>query len=171
MEAVGSPAGDRELGLAYAEMAVRGDQAAGERALKLLQRDEAETGGAPGDTEVHDRLGFLEQVSGDPDAAGSEYNRAIEANPYDSLALGDLALIRARQHQYGEAERLWKTAFDHDPVQIGAGLNLAIVECAAGKRPDALATLERVLVFDPDNSKARSLAAEIRAGKTGCAVR
>jgi Flp pilus assembly protein TadD len=171
LEAVGSPAGDRELGLAYAEMALHGDQEAGARAIRLLRRQEEEAKGARGDAELHTRLGFLEQVNGHSDVAAAEYGLALEANPFDAVALGDLALIKVKQHQYEEAERLLETAFGHDPVQIGAGLNLAIMECSTGNRAEALRTLERVLVFAPDNTKARTLAAETRAGKSTCVVR
>ena len=116
-------------------------------------------------------MGFLEQVSGHTDRAAEEYERALQANPFDSLALGDLALIKAKQHQYAEAERLWKTAFEHDPVQTGAGLNLAIVACETGNRAEALRTLARLLVFAPDNGQGRNLVTGIRAGKVACSSR
>jgi predicted CXXCH cytochrome family protein len=171
LEAVGPAPRDREVGLAYAQMAERGDQEAGRRAIQLLIRDEEEAKGAAKDPEVHSQLGFLEQVSGQTDKAAAEYEQALQANPFDSLALGDLALIKAKQHQYVEAERLWKTAFDHDPVQTGAGLNLAIVACETGNRAEAIRTLERLLVFAPDNGQAGNLAAEIRSGKVACSPR
>ena len=169
LEPVGSSRpGDRELGLAYAEMAVRGDRDAASRALVLLTREEKEAQGASSDPEVHSRLGFLEQVTGHIDTAAEEYERAIQANPYDSLALGDLGLNRATQHQYAAAERLWKAAFNHDPVQIGAGMNLAVVECATGDRHGATEALTRLLEFAPDDTKANQLMAEIRSGKKAC---
>jgi predicted CXXCH cytochrome family protein len=169
LEAVGeSAAPDRELGIAYAQMFLRGDREAGDRAIELLLRDEKQTHGATGDAELHSQLGFLEQVRGDTAAAAAEYGTALNADPNDSLALGDLALIKAQHHQIGEAEHLWKTAFNHDPVQIGAGLNLAIVECETGNGPEALRTLDRVLLFDPDNTKARGLSGEIHTRKKPC---
>jgi tetratricopeptide (TPR) repeat protein len=149
-------------------MAERGDQEAGRRAIKLLTRDEEESKGAAKDPELHSQLGFLEQVSGHTDKAAEEYERALQANPFDSVALGDLALIKAKQHKYAEAERLWEKAFDHDPVQTGAGLNLAIVACETGNRAEALRTLDRLLLFAPDNGQAQNLAMEIRAGKASC---
>jgi hypothetical protein len=171
LEAVGSSPRDRDFGLAYAQMAERGDQEAGQRAIKLLTRDEEEAKGAVKDPELHSQLGFLEQVSGHSDKAEAEYEQALQANPFDSVALGDLALIKAKQHQYAKAEQLWKTAFDDDPVQTGAGLNLAIVACEIGNRAEALRTLERLLVFAPDNGQAHKLAMEIRSGKVSCSPR
>lgn len=161
-------ADDRDLGLAYAQMAERGDRDAAQRAMTLLSRAEKHAAGAPPDPELHGRLGFLEQVSGDPAAAAKEYELAIKADPYDSLALGDLALIRAKQHHYAASERLWKAAFKHDPVEIGAGLNLGIVECDTGNPPEAIKALERVLQFAPDDPQAYRLLAAIESGKQTC---
>jgi predicted CXXCH cytochrome family protein len=169
LETVGpEKANDRDLGLAYAQMAERGDRDAAERAMDLLRRAEKDSAGAAPDPELHGRLGFLEQVSGHPGAAAKEYEQAVAADPYNSLALGDLALIRAEQHQYAAAERLWKAAFEHDPVQIGAGLNLAIVECETGNSEDAVKALKRVLEFAPDNAKAYELLYAIESGKHPC---
>ncbi len=111
---------------------------------------------------------FLDQLSGKSAAAVEEYQMALEADPYCSLAAGDLALLKAGQHQYAEASRLWKQVFDHDPSQLGAGMNLAIVECAVGERGDALATLNRLLEFSPDDQKAKAVAERIRAGSQKC---
>lgn len=59
----GEPADDREFGLAYAQLAERGDHDAASRAIELLRRAE-ERSGAGGDHELHAQLGFLEQVQG-----------------------------------------------------------------------------------------------------------
>ena len=169
LEPVGPPdTSDRDVGLAYAEMSLRGDRDAAARAMTVLRQEEQKTHGAPEDAELHSRLGFLDQVNGDIAAATDEYDQALKANPYDALALGNMALIKAGRHEYAEAERLWKLSFDYDPVQTGAGMNLAIVACQTGNRAEALSTLDRLLLFDPDNTKARLLAAEIRAARKTC---
>jgi predicted CXXCH cytochrome family protein len=172
LETVGSPAADdRDLGLAYAQMAVRGDKEAGLRALTLLHRAEEKATGAEGDAELHAQLGFLEQISGHGDEASAEYRRALVADAFHSLAAGNLALIEAGQHHEAEAVRLWGRVFEHDPVQLGAGLNLAVIECQLGNRSAALSALERLLTFAPDNDKARILRAEIRSGRRACVAR
>lgn len=172
LEAVGGiVADDRDLGLAYAQMAARGNQAAGERGMTLLERAEHTESGSNRDPELHAQLGFLDQMSGKSAAAVEEYQMALEAAPNSSLAAGDLALLKAGQHQYADASRLWKTVFDHDPAQSGAGMNLAIVECGLGAGAEALATLGRLLEFSPDNQNAKALAREIRAGNRQCGTR
>jgi predicted CXXCH cytochrome family protein len=169
MEAVGGiRADDRDLGLCYAEMAERGNQAAGERAFKLLKEAEKEDKDERSDEELHTQLGFLEQMNGQRAAASEEYQMALQADPYDEVAAGDLALLKASQHDYPDAAALWKSVFDHDPAELGAGMNLAIVDCGMGKRDSALETLDRLLAFSPDDEKARVLEREIRSGDHRC---
>lgn len=163
----GSAVSDRDLGLAYALAATRGDRAAGERAMRLL--GEAETmPGSVGDAELHEQYGFLDQIAGEKAAAGREYGEALADDPHDSVAAGDLALLKAGDHQYSEAVALWERAFDEDPVQLKAGLNLAIVECGLGRKEAALGTLDRILEFSPDDGSARDMAWGIRSGRRGC---
>ena len=164
----GVAASDRDLGLAYAQMAARGDQAAGERAMDLLRRAELHNAGAREDSELHAQLGFLEQIDGQLDEAVKEYRLALDANADDGLAAGDLALIEAQRHNSREAIRLWGAVFAHDPTQLRAGMNLAVTECAQGEQEAALGTLDRMLMFSPDDGWARSFAAEIRAGRRSC---
>jgi len=164
----GMTASDRDLGLAYAQMAVRGDQAAGERAMALLRRAEVHNAGDREDSELHAQLGFLEQVDGHLDEAAKEYKLALEANADDALAAGDLGLIDAQRNNSREAIRLWEEVFAHDPTQSKAGMNLAVMECAQGEGEAALETLERMLVYSPDDQQARSFVAQIRTGKQGC---
>jgi cytochrome c-type biogenesis protein CcmH/NrfG len=80
-------------------------------------------------------------------------------------------VIEARRHNAAEATRLWESVFAHDPTQLKAGMNLAVTECAQGKREAALGTLDQMLVFSPDDRQARSVAAEIRTGRQICGVR
>lgn len=172
LEAVGGvAASDRDLGLGYAQMAGRGNQAAGQRALTLLRQAERAVKDARSDPELHTQLGFLEQMNGQRAAASEEYQMALEANSDDAVAAGDLAFLKAGQHLYPEAAALWKSVFEHDPAQLGAGMNLAIVECGMGNRDSALATLDRLLTFSPDDRKAKMLEREIRSGGHRCGAR
>jgi predicted CXXCH cytochrome family protein len=160
----------RDLGLAYAMAGTRGDRAAGERAMHLLREAEALPGSAT-DHELHEQLGFLDQLAGDKDAAAREYNLALAADSYDSIAAGNLALLKAGDRQYAEAIDLWERAFREDPVQLKAGMNLAVVECGLGRKEAALETLDRILTFSPDDGAARNLAREIRSGRHDCRSR
>ena len=163
----GMTAGDRELGLAYAQMAERGDQGAGKRALELLRTAEASPDAAR-DHELHAELGFLDQIDGKTDEAAKEYQKALEADAYDALAAGDLALIEAKRNDTGAAIRLWQSVIEHDPTQATAAMNLAVVECAEGGKAGALKALDRVLDFSPDDTAAREFVEQIRSGRRRC---
>jgi predicted CXXCH cytochrome family protein len=161
---------DRDFGLAYAAEAARGDRSAMERARELLRQAEASPAEAA-DHELHAQLGFVEQVRGDKQVAAREYARALAADPYDSFAAGNLGLLRAGAGQDGAAEQLWDRAFQDDPVQLKMGMNLALVECGLGKREASLATLDRLLMFSPDDGAARKLKGEIISRQHVCRPR
>jgi tetratricopeptide (TPR) repeat protein len=166
-KAGGDPSDGRDLGLAYAMEAAKGNREAGQRALRLL-REAERSPGADADHELHSQLGFLEQVAGDKDAAEREYGLALMGDGHDSFAAGNLALLKAGDRRFGKAVALWERAFQEDPVQIKAGINLAIVECGLGRREAALGTLDRVLEFSPDEKKALEMEQQIRTGGKGC---
>jgi len=160
-------ADDREFGLAYAQLAERGDRDAAKRAIEFLRRAE-ERSGTSGDHELHAQLGFLEQVQAHAQAAAGEYRTALRADGYDEIAAGDLALIEAQQRRFAEAIGLLKGVFDRDPGEVGAGMDLAALECGSGQREAAIRTLERVLHFSPDEDRARHMVEEIQTGKQRC---
>jgi hypothetical protein len=167
---VPGPEKDRDLGLAYAFAASRGDRQAGEQALVYLARAEEQPGSAA-DAQLHEKLGFLHQLAGDKDAASREYAAALAADAHDSVAAGNLALLKAGDRRYAEAIDLWRQAFAEDPVQLKAGMNLAIVECGLGRKEAALGTLQRILDFAPDDGQARDLLRGIRSGARPCVAR
>lgn len=166
----GVAAGDRDLGLAYAQMAESGDTQAGTRALDLLRRAEATAGGAAHDHELHAQIGYLEQLGGHPEDAAREYRAALAADPDDALAAGNLALIEAESRRFSAAAALWRDVLAHDPTELNAGFNLAVLECGAGEPGSALETLDGMLQFAPDNDRARTMAEEIRTGRRACSA-
>ena len=161
-------ASDRELGLAYAQIAQRGDRLNGEMALTLLRKAEAMEAATAKDAELHTEMGFLEQESGDIHAADREYRAALAADPDDATARGDMAVLFAGTGDYTTAVRLWQRVFDADPVQAAAGYNLALGQCRLGHKADAEATLKRLLSFAPDDQRARSLAIALAGGTQVC---
>jgi Tfp pilus assembly protein PilF len=161
-------AGDRELGLAYAQMAQRGDRASGETALVLLRKAEALEASTVKDAELHTQLGFLEQASGNIHAADREYRAALAADPDDGTARGDMAVLFAGTGDYATAVRLWQRVFDANPAQTAAGYNLALGQCRLGQRTEAEATLKRLLRLAPDDQRARALAAALAGGTQSC---
>jgi len=156
-------AGDRELGLAYAQLAEHGNRNVGEKALRLLQK--AEKGGAS-DVQLHSQLGFIEQMSGDKTSARMEYTDALMEDPYEAIALGNLAVLDATSGHTADAVNLLQRVVDADPSQTAAGLNLAFIECKIGDKKKALEILEGLSQFNPDNpTLSNFLASGIYAGE------
>jgi len=162
------PAGDREFGLAYAELVERGDRKAGEKALSLLRK--AEKDGA-NDVQVHTQLGVLEQMSGDKVKARKEYGDALVVNPYESTALGNLAVLDAASGRTADAINLLQRVVDADPSQMAAGLNLAFIECKVGDKKKALEILAGLSRFNPDDPTLRKFLASGTYGGEHCDLR
>ncbi|RXH54350.1 tetratricopeptide repeat protein [Granulicella sibirica] len=137
---------DREYGLAYAQLARRGNRAAGERALALLTK--AQQSGA-NDAQVDLQLAFLQQISQHPVQARANYEAALQQDPYDPTSLANLAVIDASSNRVEEAVVLLKKLVSADPSQTPAGLNLAFIECRLGRKQEALAVLHRMVEFNP----------------------
>lgn len=154
--------GDRELGLAYAQIAERGDRAAGEKALPLLRAAEAQESGE--DAVLHVNLGYLLQRTGQAEAARAEYIAALRANPYEAEALGNLGVLDATSSRLVEAVRLLDRLVVADPGQTAAGLNLAFIECSVGQVEQARALIGRLLEWAPDAETVRVFA---RTGEMG----
>jgi len=158
----------RDEGIAWAQLALRGDRAAGERAMQLLLKAEASDPAQASDTELHTQLGFLEQESSNRERAKSEYRAALQANPLNGTASGDLAVLDAQAGDFAAALPLWQTAFDHDPGASAAGIDLAVAQCRLGQTAAAAQTLMRVLLFSPDNDAARRFSLALNAGTQQC---
>ena len=142
---------DRELGLAYAQMAEHGDHAAAERALRLLGRAEAAEAPGAADPTLHARFGFLLQISGDRTSARSEYQAALRQNPDEPSALSNLAVLEATAGHPQQALILLERLIANDPTQTSAGLNLAFIACRLNDQARAAETLVTLARYNPDD--------------------
>jgi predicted CXXCH cytochrome family protein len=164
-------ASSRDLGIAYSQLALHGDRQAGQQALRLLREAERDLSTNPSslpDADLHTQLGFLEQSNGDAANAAREYRLAIAANPFDAVAMGNTALIEAKGGDLKSAAGLWASAFEYDPTQNAAAVNLASTYCELGDKVSATRVLDRLLLFSPDNRQARQFAAAIADGSQTC---
>jgi tetratricopeptide (TPR) repeat protein len=162
--------GARDEGIAWAQLALRGDRSAGERAMQLLLDAEKADAKQVDDGALHMQLGFLEQMSGDRERARAEYAAALRADPYNETAAGDLAVLDAQNGDFASALPLWQSAFEHDPGASAAGIDLAVGQCRTAGKDAAEQTLRRVLLFSPDNDSARKSLLALEAGTQRCAV-
>ena len=144
--------GDRELGLAYAQLAEHGSKDAQEKAANLLRKAERE---GASDAQVHTQLGFIEQISGDKTSARKEYAEALVEDPYEATVLGNLAVLDAASGRTEDAINLLQSVVDADPSQTAAGLNLAFIECRIGDKKKAMDVLSVLSRFNPDDPMLR----------------
>ena len=165
------PASERDTGLAYAQFAQRGDpktaRAAAERALSLLSKLPPTT---PVDVEVAVRLGYLEQISGDPASARAAYTAALTANPWEPTALANLAVLDAGSNRVPEAIHLLERLVNADPAQTAAGLNLAFIQCSLNKPAQARVLLDRLRKSNPDDPQLRQFLASGQYAGQRCSL-
>lgn len=159
----GNPRPDpRDLGLAYGEVAARGNEPAARESLRLLEGSLPQHGSDP---DVLTRLAFLYQMLGDLDRAERFYGRALEADADRGVVAANLGTLYARRGLLDRALVLWREAFEDNPQLSELGLNLAMGLCAAGDVSGARRVVQRVLAHDPDLQAARALLASTMAGR------
>ena len=113
-------AGDRELGLAYAEIGVRtGNRRQQTEAIRLLTA-------APQDAEVQVRLADLQERAGNSGRALELYRAALRQDPNAVVALVNLGRLYGSSGLLDEAVALWREALKHNPCLAEAGANLQI---------------------------------------------
>jgi hypothetical protein len=135
--------GDRELGLAYAEVGVStGDRRQLVEAIRLLTA-------APQDPEVQVRLADLQERAGNTDRAAALYRDALRTAPDIVLALVNLGRIYGSKGRLDEAIALWRDALKRNPCLVEAGSNLQIALEAKGDRAgrDAVRRDQEACVF------------------------
>ena len=134
-------AGDRALGLAYAEL---GDKRAKEH---LLRAD-------PADWPVRLRLAVLET---DPIRAAALYESVLKEKPGETSALVNLGAIYASAGRTEQAATLWERALAANPAIEEAVLNLSQIRPAAA----AEIILKRYLELNPASPAALARLASI----------
>ena len=113
-------AGDRELGLAYAEIGVRtSNRRQQAEAIRLLTA-------APQDAEVQVRLADLQERAGNSGRALALYRAALRQDPNAVVALVNLGRLYGSSGLLDEAIALWREALKHNPCLAEAGANLQI---------------------------------------------
>jgi hypothetical protein len=115
-----SDRGDRELGLAYAEMFARtNDARQGKEAMRLLF-------GSLRDDAVQTRLAGLYRAQGQATQASAVYRALLKKNPKLAVALVNLGESYGSSGHLDEAIALWREALKVNPCLEEAGTNLRI---------------------------------------------
>jgi len=145
---------ERDYALAWETLAQQGVDRAEQAAEEALRKAVKEN---PEDPELLAALGFVEQRHFHEGVARELYERALKINPLLIDAAVNLGVLDARAGDAKRAVELWQGAFARAPQRSVIGMNLAMVFCAAGQRDVAKKYVDRLLEFNPDYGKGRSL--------------
>jgi tetratricopeptide (TPR) repeat protein len=158
----------RDLALAWASLAEGGMASALAEAETRLRRAVKEK---PDDPALLTALGFIEQKHGRRAEARKDYEHALEIDPLDNEAAGNLGVIDAQEGHMERAVSLWQQAFERVPGKSAVGMNLAQVYCSSAQFDQARAYTRRVLQFNPDLPEAKALMRSLNADPPKCAAR
>jgi tetratricopeptide (TPR) repeat protein len=154
----------RMLGLAYAEVALRGNDPFHNREA-WLQLSEALPQYAA-EPELMTRLAFIQESRGATEQALKLYEAALRAKPRRAsqfvIAAVNAGRIYATRGEIERAVALWQDALEVNPALSEAAFNLALALQLQGDGKKAGETLERLLRFDPDSTRSKDLLRQIR---------
>ncbi len=161
----GTTATPRDIAVATFNLIANGDLAAAPAALPLLEAAHKQN---PRDVQVLTDLAWLAQQRGDTKRATDLYSAALLEDPENIAANTDYGVLLARAGELQQAAQRWNVVFRRNPSISELGYDLGQVECALGNRTSAQNLLNRLLTFNPDDQRARSLLVEIAAGRKPC---
>jgi cytochrome c-type biogenesis protein CcmH/NrfG len=156
----GAPSGPRDLGLAYAIVALREQNAVyGTRAFDLLREAERQN---PNEPQTLAYLADLYKTRKDDQNAERLYRRLYSLDPTQSSAPTNLGAYEMERGHNEEAIRLFQEALRISPALVLVRLNLAAALIRTGKVAEARTVLEKTLQFNPSFTAARDLLDQIR---------
>lgn len=146
--------GREEARIAFAELELWQPQ------VGLLDRMLEE---APGHPIILTNRGVAKLKIGDEVGAATDLEAALATTPDAAPALANLALVRMRQDEYGEAKRLLERAAEIAPEEADVLVYLAVCKNNQGDDKGAAADLRRALEIAPEHAEAARLLSEIGA--------
>jgi hypothetical protein len=144
----------RDYALAWQTLAQKGLAGASQLAEEYLRQAVKDW---PEDAAVQAAMGFVEQRHGQLQDARDYYERALKIDPLSNEAAANLGILEARAGNIRRAVELWNDAFARVPNESAIGMNLAMVFCASGQKDIARKYVDRVLEFNPDYHRGKSL--------------
>jgi tetratricopeptide (TPR) repeat protein len=104
---------------------------------------------APDDPILHERLATLKQLSGDLTDAATNALRAVNLLPSNSEDWSQLGVILAKQKKYEDATAAFRRAFQLNPEDVWALLDLAQSLKDLGRRDEAIHEYRHALAVKP----------------------
>jgi hypothetical protein len=156
----GAPASPRDLGLAYAIVALREQNAVySMRAFDLLREAERQN---PNEPQTLAYLADLYKTRKDDPNAERLYRRLYALDPTQSSAPTNLGAYEMERGHNEEAIRLFQEALRISPALVLVRLNLAAALIRTGKTAEARTVLDKALQFNPSFTAAREMLDRIR---------
>jgi hypothetical protein len=156
----GAPSSPRDLGLAYAIVALREQNAVySTRAFDLLREAERQN---PNEPQTLSYLADLYKTRKDDQNAERLYRRLYSLDPTQSSAPTNLGAYEMERGHNEEAIRLFQEALRISPALVLVRLNLAAALIRTGKALEARTVLEKALQFNPSFTAAREMLDHIR---------
>jgi tetratricopeptide (TPR) repeat protein len=155
----------RDVALAWASMAEKGNDAVQKQAEQLLRKAVLES---PKDAALLSSLAYVEQRRGALNDARELYQRALAQDPNLLDAATNLGVLEANSGHLREAVTLWEGAFQRAPGRSSIGMNIARAFCGAGQIEPAREFTLRVLQFNPDLDSAKKLLSGLNAAPPKC---
>jgi predicted CXXCH cytochrome family protein len=151
----GIASSDRELGLAYANVAIeKNNRVWGMRAFELL-RKAAEV--SPNDARVASQLAQLYDRMGNERKACELYAQAVRSEPASVAAKVNLGTCMAKEGRVAESIELWSDVVARAPGLESARFNLAVAQYRSGDAAAAQRTLREALAINPASRRAVQL--------------
>jgi len=160
--------GQRELGLAYYDVATQGDIGARQKAWEMLTNVHKSDAN---DVTVSLALGRLAQWAGKRSESANSYREVLKLDPNNLIAATNLGILLAQSGQIAAAETLWSPVFQRNEDIPELGLNLAYIECALEKPMRSREVLQQLLQYNPDEQRALELLKTINTGSNNCTAK
>ena len=158
-------ASTRDFALAWEALTLRGVDGAPQKAKQYLEKALKER---PEDPVVLAAWGFEEQKKGHDQEAREFYERALKIDPLLNDAATNLGILEGKAGNLRSAVELWQGAFARLPERSAVGVYLGMAFCVAGQKEEARKYVERVLEFNPDYLKAKSLLVHLGEDPVEC---
>ena len=156
----GVAADGRDLGLAYAIVALREQNAVyGQRAFDLLSEALRHS---PDEPQTLAYLADLYKTRHDDASAASLYRKLYAVDRMQSSAPANLGAYQMEQGHYAEAIGLFQEALKISPALVLVRLNMAIALLHEGRTAEARRMLLKALEFNPSFTAAKDLLAGIQ---------
>jgi hypothetical protein len=154
-------AGDRELGLAYADVALKeNNRQWGMRAFELLRKT-YET--HPADIKVAAQLAQLYDRMGNQSKACAIYSAIVAADPTAIAPAVNLGACLAKNGNMAQSIDLWTGVLRRNPGLESARTNLAVALAGTGQVDAARAVVREGLKFDPLSQRLDALLRQLNA--------